>query len=209
MEVGNNIQAIFGPKSDIIKTQMKKIMERKIPAGEEVEIDKLDIEETSEKIDKDIINSIEIVSPIDGELLELEDVPDKVFSEKMMGDGFAILPENGEVVSPIDGSVVMVFGTKHAIGLKAENGLELLVHFGIDTVKLEGKGFETYVKQGETIKKGDPLMSVDLHEIKNAVPSIVTPIVITNLPEQKEVVVHQGKNVKRGEGNIITLRDKA
>ncbi|MCM1988526.1 glucose-specific PTS transporter subunit IIBC [Oceanirhabdus seepicola] len=208
LEVGNNIQAIFGPKSDIIKTQMKKIMERKIPKGEEVEIDKMDIEETAEKIDKKVMNSIEIVSPIDGELLELEDVPDKVFSEKMMGDGFAILPENGEVVSPIDGTVAMVFGTKHAIGLKAENGLELLVHFGIDTVKLEGKGFETYVKQGETIMKGDPLMSVDLHEIKNTVPSIVTPIVITNLPKDKEVLVHQGKNVKRGEGNILTIRDK-
>ncbi len=121
-----------------------------------------------------------LYAPITGKLVDLEDVPDPVFSQKLMGDGFAIEPSEGKVLSPIDGQVIQVFHTKHAIGLRSQTGIELLIHVGLETVSLNGEGFEIYVREGQKIKFGDEIMSFDLSMISERAASTITPIIITN-----------------------------
>ncbi|MCH6268576.1 MULTISPECIES: PTS sugar transporter subunit IIA [Neobacillus] len=132
---------------------------------------------------------VEIYSPLDGKVVSLEEVPDPVFSEKMMGDGVAVIPSAGKLVAPVDGEVIQVFPTKHAIGIKSVNGLELLIHIGLDTVQLNGEGFQVYVEQGQSVKVGDLLVNFDIPFIKSNNKEIVTPIIITNMAERVETIV--------------------
>lgn len=132
-----------------------------------------------------------IQSPLEGEILPLERVPDEVFSQKMLGDGFAVDPTNGTVISPVDGEIVNVFPTKHAIGLKDTNGKELLIHVGLDTVNLKGEGFTSFVTDGQAVKKGQKLLEVDFAGIRDKVPSIITIVVITNLADNENVVLNE------------------
>lgn len=143
-----------------------------------------------------------LVSPVNGELLDIANVPDEVFAQKMMGDGFAIKTNDGLVVSPVDAEVQLVFETKHAIGLKTESGLEMLIHFGVDTVKLKGEGFEVFVEAGDKVKAGDKLMQVNLDYIKENAKSDISPIIFTNLEEGKVVKVDSGKVTVGEEGRI-------
>lgn len=122
----------------------------------------------------------ELMAPIKGEIVAIEDVPDEVFAGKMMGDGFAINPVNGNVYSPVDGEIVLVFDTGHAIGLKTKNDIEILIHFGLETVALKGEGFDVKVKEGMKVKQGDLLSVVDIDLIRDKVPSLITPIIITS-----------------------------
>ncbi|MDN7240933.1 PTS glucose transporter subunit IIA [Planococcus sp. N028] len=142
-----------------------------------------------EKNEKDTDKFFE--QPIEGELLRLEDVPDPVFSKKMLGDGFAVNPESGTVVSPLDGEVVSVFPTMHAIGLRDTTGTELLIHIGLETVGLEGQGFTSFVEDGQKVKKGQKLMEVDFESIKEKVPSIISPVVFTNLKDNEKIVLSE------------------
>ncbi|AMX84998.1 PTS glucose transporter subunit IIA [Geobacillus subterraneus] len=121
-----------------------------------------------------------IVAPLSGTIVPLEDVPDPVFAQKMMGDGIAIDPTDGDVVAPVDGEIIQLFPTKHAIGLRSEAGVELLIHVGIDTVSMNGEGFTAYVKAGDRVKRGERLLSVDLSLVRDKAKSAVTPIIITN-----------------------------
>lgn len=123
----------------------------------------------------------------------------------MMGDGFAIVPEEGLVVSPVDGTIVNLFPTKHAIGIVSEAGREILIHVGIDTVKLEGKGFEALVAQGDKVTSGQPLLKVDIEYVKNNASSIITPIVFTNLSEGESVKIEKAGNVDREEADVISI----
>ncbi len=102
----------------------------------------------------------------------------------MMGDGVGFIPEKGEIVAPFDGTVKTIFPTKHAIGLESDTGVEVLIHIGIDTVKLNGQGFESFVQADETVTQGQPLMKIDLAYLKDNAPSIVTPVIITNLGDK-------------------------
>lgn len=121
-----------------------------------------------------------IYAPLNGDILPLEEVPDPVFSQKMMGEGIAIMPSDGKLVSPINGKVVQIPDTKHAIGLVADDGTEILIHVGLETVALKGKGFDVKVQADDTVKLGDLLMDIDLAFIKEHASSTVTPIIITN-----------------------------
>lgn len=132
-----------------------------------------------------------IFMPLKGNVIPIENVPDPVFSQKMMGDGFAIEPANNTVVSPIDGEIISVFPTKHALSLKTYSGREILIHVGLDTVKLNGEGFTSFVKDGQKVKTGQKLLEVDFDNIKNKVPSIITPIVFTNLKENEKVLISE------------------
>lgn len=123
---------------------------------------------------------IEIKNPMIGEFLPLENVDDQVFSHKMAGDGFAIHPTEGKVYAPFDSTVAVLPDSRHAIGLKTEDGLELLIHVGINTVSLNGEGFIGHVNLGDQVKEGDILLEFDLDEVKGKVDSMDTPIVITN-----------------------------
>ncbi|WP_440602663.1 glucose-specific PTS transporter subunit IIBC [Bacillus sp. GB_SG_008] len=200
LEVGNNIQAIFGPKSDTLKSQIQDIM-----AGRAVHVPKEAPAKVEEPVQKADVNEV-IAIPIEGKILPITEVPDQVFSGKMMGDGFAIEPTEGTVVSPVNGEIVNVFPTKHAIGIQSEGGKEILIHFGIDTVKLNGEGFEALVSQGDKVTQGQPLLKVDIAFVKENAPSIITPIVFTNLQEGQKVEIKKQDNVQKGETNVIEIQ---
>ena len=145
-------------------------------------------------------------APIDGRLIELIHVPDAVFAGKIMGDGFAIEPTNGEVVSPVDGMITSFMAdTRHAVGITSAEGLEILIHIGIDTVQLAGEGFVGLVGQDAPVTAGQPLLKVDLEMIRGKVPSLVSPVVFTNLPAGTTVNVEEGRLVQRGEKGFITI----
>lgn len=146
-----------------------------------------------------------VCAPVNGKIIPLEAVKDEVFSKKMLGDGFAVEPEDGEVVAPINGILETVFPTGHAFGIKASDGKEVLVHIGIDTVELNGRGFTSFVKQGDTVKTGDKIIQADLEVIKNAGYSPITMVLITNEQYGIEEILNQNSIVKKNT-EILRLR---
>ncbi|MGQ0416106.1 PTS sugar transporter subunit IIA, partial [Bacillus sp. HC-TM] len=141
-------------------------------------------------------NEETIVAPLTGAVKNIEEVPDPVFAGRMMGDGVAIDPTEGVVVSPVDGEIVQLFHTKHAIGIKAKNGTEILIHVGLETVKMEGEGFEAHVSEGQAVKAGDKLISFDLELIREKAKSTITPIVITNTDAAESIKTTVGVSPK-------------
>ena len=155
----------------------------------------------TETKEENLIQKDDIISPISGTLMKLEDVQDGAFSTGALGKGAAILPEEGMVYAPVNGVVTTLFPTLHAIGITSDEGVEVLIHIGLDTVQLHGEGFEAFVKQGDHIEKGQKLIQFDMEAITKAGYCIETPIVITNsanfmdvLPENKETIMH-GENL--------------
>lgn len=212
LEVGNNIQAIFGPRSETIKGQMQDIIKGKRPRPTETK-QELEVEQQIEEVNPEALQTEHhhddgqktFTSPIKGEIKPITDVPDAVFSGKMMGDGFAIIPSEGVVVSPVDGKIVNLFPTKHALGILSDTGREILIHVGIDTVNLKGEGFETLVSENDKIEKGQPLLKVDLDFIKKNATSTITPIVFTNLAEGESVTLKKQGNIDLAEEKIIEI----
>ncbi len=153
-----------------------------------------------------IEGDLDFTSPMTGEIMPLSEVPDQVFSQKMMGDGFAIKPSQGEIVSPVNGKIINIFPTKHAIGILADNGTEILIHIGIDTVNLKGEGFTAKIEEGDEVKQGQVLMEVDLAFIEHNAPSTVTPVIFTNLQEDQEVSVKASGKVNKEDQNIIQIQ---
>ena len=145
-----------------------------------------------------------ICAPCKGEVVALSDVKDEVFSSGAMGKGVAINPSEGKIYSPCDGTISVFFPTGHAIGLQATNGAEVLIHVGMDTVNLNGKGFTPKAKAGDTVKKGQLLLEVDLDEIKNAKLSAITPVIITNTADMKDVIATDAKTANVGD-KLITI----
>ncbi|HDI0247152.1 TPA: PTS transporter subunit IIABC [Staphylococcus aureus] len=180
LEVGNNMQAIFGPKSDQIKHEMQQIMDGQVvenPTTMEDDKDETVVVAEDKSATSELSHIVH--APLTGEVTPLSEVPDQVFSEKMMGDGIAIKPSQGEVRAPFNGKIQMIFPTKHAIGLVSDSGLELLIHIGLDTVKLNGEGFTLHVEEGQEVKQGDLLINFDLDYIRNHAKSDITPIIVT------------------------------
>lgn len=157
---------------------------------------------------KEVNKNIEIYAPLTGEYVKIEDIPDPVFAQKMMGEGFGINPTEGEVVSPIEGKVDNVFPTKHAIGLKANNGLELLVHIGLDTVQLDGEGFEVLVNSGGTVQVGDPLVKFNLEYISNNAKSVISPVIITNTDQTSAININDVNAIVKGETKVVDVTMK-
>ncbi|RPK00043.1 PTS system, glucose-specific IIC component [Bacillus subtilis] len=177
LEVNNNFQAIFGTKSDALKDDIKTIMAGGVP-------DTAAALDTETDQQQKPVSGEAFIYPLKGETVSLADVPDQVFSEKMMGEGFAIDPSEGKVVAPADGEIVSIFPTKHAIGFKSAGGTEILIHVGIDTVKLNGEGFEALVASGQAVKQGETLLTFNLDYIKQHAASAVTPVIFTNVSEE-------------------------
>lgn len=180
LEVGNNMQAIFGPKSDQIKHEMQQIMNGQVvenPTTMEDDKDETVVVAEDKSATSELSHIVH--APLTGEVTPLSEVPDQVFSEKMMGHGIAIKPSQGEVRAPFNGKIQMIFPTKHAIGLVSDSGLELLIHIGLDTVKLNGEGFTLHVEEGQEVKQGDLLINFDLDYIRNHAKSDITPIIVT------------------------------
>ncbi|WP_373893757.1 PTS glucose transporter subunit IIA [Virgibacillus sp. CBA3643] len=138
-----------------------------------------------------------ILSPLNGEVIDLESVPDPVFSQKMMGEGIGFIPTNGEIYAPISGTVTQVFPTKHAVGLMTDDGVELLIHLGLETVELEGEGFDIKVESGSKIKVNDQIGSFNLALIEEKGKEIISVLVFPNLQE-KELNLFKTGEVKAG-----------
>mgnify|MGYP000061010203 FL=1 len=146
-----------------------------------------------------------ICSPLNGNVLPLSEAKDDAFAQGLLGNGVAIDPADGKVVSPVDGTVMTLFPTKHAIGLVSDNGAEILIHLGMDTVKLDGKYFEAHVKQGDKVKKGDVLVTCDVEAIKAEGYSMITPVIVTNTADYLDVVEMASGTVKAGDDIISCL----
>jgi len=143
-----------------------------------------------------------VYAPVNGEIVDITDASDPTFAEKLLGDGIAIEPSDGEFVSPVNGEIINIFPTKHAIGILSEAGVEYLIHIGIDTVSLDGEGFTAHIKQGDKVKVGDPLVSVDLGFVASKAKTI-TPMVITN--EVHSIDKELNQQVSKGETKILTV----
>lgn len=124
--------------------------------------------------------AIEVFRPVPGRVMMLEEVGDPVFSQKMMGDGFAVEPVSGDFAAPISGELVLLFPTKHAFAVRSAEGVEVLVHIGVDTVNLNGEGFASTKNQGDHVERGEIIVAVDMEQVADKVPSLVTPVIITN-----------------------------
>ena len=148
------------------------------------------------------------LSPLTGRSVSLEEVPDPVFSQKIIGDGMAVIPSDGRIVSPVDAQVVSVADTAHAYGLKTEDGIELLIHAGLETVSLKGECFKVYVKQGDTVKAGDVLAEMDLKFLEERKLNPITPVLICGGMEGKILVKSQPGQVEAGKSELLTVAAK-
>lgn len=151
--------------------------------------------------------TVDLFSPVNGKMISLKEVPDKVFASEMMGPGVAFIANDGKVYSPCDGELATVFPTKHALGLKTENGAEILLHFGLDTVELEGEGFTLAKKEGQKIKKGDLLLEVDIDKILNKGYKIDMPMILTNSDEYS-IHLHEFSDVLANQDVVMSLEKK-
>ena len=194
---GNGVQAIYGPKADVLKSDIQDLLDSGEVIPETLPSQKAE-SATAEVAYKGVTEEVETVA--DGQVIAITDVKDPVFSQKMMGDGFAVEPENGKIYSPVAGTVTSVFPTKHALGLLTENGLEVLVHIGLDTVSLEGKPFEVHVSEGQKVAAGELLVTADLEAIKAAGRETSTVVVFTNAAAIKSVTVE-----KLGQATVKTV----
>ena len=185
---GQGVQAIYGPKADVLKSDIQDILD----SGEIIpETLPSQMTETQQNTVHYKGVTEEVYSVADGQVVALEQVEDPVFAQKMMGDGFAVEPANGNIVSPVTGTVSSIFPTKHALGLVTDSGLEVLVHIGLDTVSLEGKPFTVHVSEGQKVAAGDLLVTADLDAIREAGRKTSTVVVFTNGDVLKSVKLEQ------------------
>lgn len=188
---GNGVQIIYGPHVTVIKSNLEDYLE-KTPEEKRTGVQK-------ENNQKKETPSIIISSPIKGIAAELSTAPDEAFAEGMMGDGAVVTPVDPIVRAPEDGEISFVFDTKHAIGFLTDSGISLLIHVGIDTVKLNGEGFEVYVENGQKVKKGEPMLKLDIDYLKENAPSLVSPVVCTELSENQKVRLLKEGEIRAGE----------
>lgn len=151
------------------------------------------------------INPNTFVAPVSGKAIPLSEVPDPVFSEKLAGDGMAIIVEGDTVVAPADGEVTLIFKTKHAFAMTLDNGIELLIHIGLETVSLNGEGFEQLVEQGVKVKAGTPIIKVNKDFLLSKGLSLATPVLITNVDAVKSITPVESGNVVAGETVILNF----
>lgn len=201
---GEGVQIIYGPKVTVIKSNLEDylVTAPNIEETKNTPISNTEVKEKDNKKEtKENSNFKEIAkfsSPVKGIAAPIEETPDEAFAGKMMGDGIMIMPEDSTVFAPCDGEVLFVFPSKHAVGIKTTDGFEILIHIGINTVELNGEGFEAFVETGDKVKKGDKLISFDIEYIKDKVPSMATPFIFTALNENQRV-----KLIKKGEVNAL------
>lgn len=206
IQKGNGVQVIYGPKVTVIKSKLEEYLESPQSDSEAVIpiVEKLPEKEQVPKTEDGQAKTQEIfAAPIDGDLQSITAAPDEAFSNKMVGDGIVIFPTGETIYAPCDAEITVVFPTKHAIGLTSLNGTEILIHVGIDTVKLDGKGFDVFVKTGDQVKKGDRLMKADMDYLADHAPSSAIPIVVTNLTEDQKIKLIKTGAIKSGEEAFV------
>jgi glucose-specific phosphotransferase system IIA component len=199
MNTGNNFQIIFGTESEHLKEQILAIDE----SAPNIAQAKIKNEKTSMVQSKDKTTILK--SPLVGEIINLVDVPDPTFSGKLLGDGIAIKPTEGTLYAPVDGEIVQIFHTNHALGIKTVNGSEILIHIGIDTVKMKGEGFTAFIKTGDFVKEGDKLIEFDLDLINKDAKSDITPMVITNMETIGNIKIETNKKHVTPNDSLLKL----
>lgn len=151
-------------------------------------------------------SKLHIYAPLNGKIVSLEDVPDPVFGQKMMGEGIAIIPSDGQVISPVNGKIIQIPDSKHAVGIEAEDGTEILIHVGLETVTLKGEGFTSHITAGDQVSVGDPLIEFDLAYITEHADDSITPIVITNSKDGgKQFTMTEQQDAVAGDTVLITV----
>lgn len=226
---GNGVQVIYGPRVSVIKSDLEEYIEQfpegehiEVRHSWELEEEAVAAEKRAEEAksngcskviyadknadekmgggkERRITRSVVVCSPITGVATELSEVPDEAFANKIVGDGMAITPSDGNIYAPEDGEVVFVYDTKHAIGFLSYTGIPLLLHIGIDTVKLNGQGFEVLVESGQKVKKGELLMRVALSYIQANAPSTMSPVILSEMNENQEIRVLKTGKIEAGE----------
>ena len=203
---GNGVQVIYGPNVTVIKSNLEDYLEKAPNTYAEAENAEAEnapaqkeAEPAQETKEQKVVDTITVCSPMSGLAADLSTAPDEAFAEKMMGDGAVVTPEDPYVRAPEDGEVAFVFDTKHAIGFVTDSGVSLLIHVGIDTVKLNGEGFEALVESGQTVKKGDPMLKLDLEYLKTHAPSVTSPVLCTELEENQRIRLLADGPVKAGD----------
>jgi PTS system D-glucosamine-specific IIC component len=177
---GGNVQVVFGTFSELIREEIVKVLHKEI-------------------------RQVHFHAPVQGNMIPIEEVPDAIFAQKLVGNGVAFYPERGELLSPVTGKVVHIYPTMHAIGLRTEEGLEVLLHIGIDTSHLQGKLFQAVVKEGDDVTVGQLLIRFDLQKIKKHAKSLATPMVITNPNIVKSWAFAPFKHVKKGQASVMSV----
>ena len=200
--MSNFVYACIGAAISVVAAFIAAFILYKDPVEETVK------EEKKEEVKKAPVKEgiVTIAAPLTGEAVALSQVNDLTFAEEIMGPGMAIIPTEGKVVSPVNGTVAMIFETKHAIALVDDNGTELLIHVGLDTVKLGGKYFTAHVKAGDKVKVGSPLVDFDLNGIKSEGYDVITPIIVTNSAEYSSILPINDRAVKMGEEVIKVVK---
>lgn len=210
VKAGAGVQVIYGPRVTLIKSNLEEYLERSnvddaygdmLAAGQ---IDGAVKLEEENKVDLGE-SSMEILSPANGDLLDLSEVPDDVFSQKLMGEGFAVESADGDIYAPVSGEIGMIFPTKHAIIIATEDGIEVLIHMGIDTVKMDGRGFELFCEMGQKVKAGDKLAHMYKAVFQAEGYPTVTPVIFTNLDASKKIDLVEGQ-VKAGDKDRIVCK---
>ncbi len=198
---GNGVQVIYGPRVTVIKSNLEDYLETAPDeevtenAGETVK----EQQEGKKEQEGTVVESVTIYSPVTGTAADLSETPDEAFAGRMMGDGAMVIPAEGTVYAPEDGEVCFVFETKHAIGFQTAAGTAMLLHMGIDTVNLNGEGFDVLVKDGDQVKKGDALMKLDLEYLKAHAPSLASPVLCTELGENQKIRLLAEGEIRAGE----------
>ena len=198
---GNGVQIIYGPRVTVIKSNLEDYLETAPneeyhSSGEK----EAAAEEKKEQAGTKVVKTVVISSPVTGIAADLSEAPDEAFAGRMMGDGAVVTPKDGIVKAPEDGEVCFVFETKHAVGFQTDTGLSLLIHMGIDTVALNGQGFEVLVENGQKVKKGEPMLKLDLDYLKANAPSLASPILCTELEDNQKIRLLKEGNITAGEG---------
>ena len=216
IQKGYGVQVIYGPSVSVIKSDLEEYLNNEENFVTEEEINEYFqeplqkekiLESEEEDTDLEKCNDIIISSPVDGIADQLENVPDEAFASKVMGDGMMVIPETPYIKAPVDGIVSFVFDTKHAIGIKTTEGIDLIIHIGVDTVKLQGQGFKVLVKEGDKITKLKKLVELDLEYLGENAPSLATPVICPSLNENQKIIPLVKGAVKAGDNlfKIITV----
>lgn len=198
-----NVQVVIGTAVEFLADAMKPRLASGNPAPSDLTV--VEEEKTKEAVAALAVAAKDFEMPIQGDIIPLSEVPDEVFAKGMMGQGFAIMPTGDTLYSPVNGRVVSVFPTKHAIGIQTDTGVDILIHVGLDTVKLKGQGFETLVEQEAFVQRGDALLKLDLEFLKANAPSIATPVIFTNLTDQKVTMMKDGFQ-EQGTASILKVK---
>ena len=204
---GQGVQIIYGPQVTVIKSKLEDYLEtapdeyyESAAVSEEnsAEENTDTVNENNETQEK-VVNTIVVSSPITGMAGDITTCPDEGFAGKMMGDGAVVTPEDAVICAPEDGEVAFVFDTKHAIGFETESGVELLIHVGVDTVSLNGEGFEVFVENGQKVKKGDAMMKINIPYLTEHAPSLCSPVLCTDLDDNQKIRLLAKGEIKAGE----------